>query len=508
MPSVASENSIVQHTRHQSTNRSRSDSADREPSSPFAELLDSAAPTNEPRPTARNARAERSDTARPAENRRKTGNVDKRDDAEPAKAARDTRDTASTDEAKASDETTKTAKSGEGAAAAADAGDSTAATGTEEKAKAAQDAEFAAALAALVDTAQPAASTGVAVAVTPPATDAAATDLAASAEAAASAETPAIDPLAALKAAEQAAAPGGAPQAAEDQAAAALKTEAKGEVKAVKADAKDDAKSPSQAEPEIRGEAQVAASQEDAGGDGAPGQNGDKPGHEVRYAAKPDAEKSDVKPQANHGTEVSAVAKQQAADAPGAMAAASAANADAGAAAASAAPVVATAHTQPAALTSTQLQARIQAQLQASADASPAVPLSGVAVEIASQALAGKNRFEIRLDPPELGRIDVKLDIDGDGNATTRLVVERSDTLDLLKRDSSQLERALQQAGLKTSDNALEFSLRQEAFQQNDDQGASRGAQLVLPDEDAPLHAQRQNYGRLLGMGGGLDIRV
>ena len=136
------------------------------------------------------------------------------------------------------------------------------------------------------------------------------------------------------------------------------------------------------------------------------------------------------------------------------------------------------------------------------------MPLNGVAVEIASQALAGKHRFEIRLDPPELGRIDVKLDIDSDGNATTRLVVERSDTLDLLKRDSSQLERALQQAGLKTSDNALEFSLRQEAFQQNDDQGASNGAQMVLPDEDTPLHAQRQNYGRLLGMGGGLDIRV
>ena len=57
---------------------------------------------------------------------------------------------------------------------------------------------------------------------------------------------------------------------------------------------------------------------------------------------------------------------------------------------------------------------------------SPAVPLNGVAVEIASQALAGKHRFEIRLDPPELGRIDVKLDIDSDGNVTSRLVVERS----------------------------------------------------------------------------------
>ena len=46
--------------------------------------------------------------------------------------------------------------------------------------------------------------------------------------------------------------------------------------------------------------------------------------------------------------------------------------------------------------------------------------------------------FEIRLDPPELGRIDVKLDVDRDGNVSTRLVVDRADTLDLLKRDASR----------------------------------------------------------------------
>jgi hypothetical protein len=92
--------------------------------------------------------------------------------------------------------------------------------------------------------------------------------------------------------------------------------------------------------------------------------------------------------------------------------------------------------------------------------AGPAVPVAGLAVEIAAQMRAGKNRFEIRLDPPELGRIDVRLDVDKDGNVTSRLMVERSDTLDLLRRDAHQLERALNQAGLKTADNALEFSLR------------------------------------------------
>ena len=65
-----------------------------------------------------------------------------------------------------------------------------------------------------------------------------------------------------------------------------------------------------------------------------------------------------------------------------------------------------------------------------------AVPLSGVAIEIAGKALAGKNRFEIRLDPPELGRIEVRLDVDRDGNVTSRLTVDRPDTLDLLRRDA------------------------------------------------------------------------
>jgi flagellar hook-length control protein FliK len=135
------------------------------------------------------------------------------------------------------------------------------------------------------------------------------------------------------------------------------------------------------------------------------------------------------------------------------------------------------------------------------------VPLAGLAVEIASQAHAGKNRFEIRLDPPELGRIDVRLDVDRDGNVSSRLVVERADTLDLLRRDASQLERALQQAGLKTGDNALEFSLRDQSLAR--DNGAQDGTRTVLADEDTvPLEALRQGYGRLLGLGGGIDIRV
>lgn len=135
------------------------------------------------------------------------------------------------------------------------------------------------------------------------------------------------------------------------------------------------------------------------------------------------------------------------------------------------------------------------------------VPMAGLAVEIASRALAGKQRFEIRLDPPELGRIDVRLDVDREGRVTSRLVVERAETLDLLRRDAAQLERALQQAGLKTSDHSLEFSLRQDSAGR--EEAAQDGTRIAVSDDDpAPLEALRQGYGRLLGLGGGLDIRV
>jgi flagellar hook-length control protein FliK len=147
----------------------------------------------------------------------------------------------------------------------------------------------------------------------------------------------------------------------------------------------------------------------------------------------------------------------------------------------------------------------------ASQPPSPAdmVPVAGLAVAIAAHAQTGKNHFEIRLDPPELGRIDVRLDVDKDGQVTSHLRVERAETLDLLRRDAPALERALQQAGLKTSDNGLQFSLRDHSFSQhNQGRDTAAMARIVVPDEKiGPAETQR-HYGRLAGLGSGVDIRV
>ena len=131
-------------------------------------------------------------------------------------------------------------------------------------------------------------------------------------------------------------------------------------------------------------------------------------------------------------------------------------------------------------------------------------------MEIVTRAGAGKNRFEIRLDPPELGKIDVRLDIDKHGQVTSRLIVEKAETLDLLRRDAPQLERALQDAGLKTSGNGLQFSLQQQMSQQRDDQpsGHVATAQMLVADETAATDIAARSYSSLAAARGGIDIRV
>ena len=143
----------------------------------------------------------------------------------------------------------------------------------------------------------------------------------------------------------------------------------------------------------------------------------------------------------------------------------------------------------------------------AAADA--AVPLAGLAVAITARAQAGSNRFDIRLDPPELGRIDVRLAVDGNGQVTSHVTVDRADTLQLLQSQQPQLERALEQAGLSTADNGLQFTLRDQSFagQNGTGGGQQNAAQLVIPDAELAPVDTAQIYSRL-SLGSGLDIRV
>jgi len=90
------------------------------------------------------------------------------------------------------------------------------------------------------------------------------------------------------------------------------------------------------------------------------------------------------------------------------------------------------------------------------------VPVDQVAVHIQRAAAAGEDRIRIRLHPAELGQIDVRLKVGHDGVVRAVVAVDRAETFNLMQRDAHGLERALQDAGLKTDSGSLSFNLRGE----------------------------------------------
>jgi flagellar hook-length control protein FliK len=98
--------------------------------------------------------------------------------------------------------------------------------------------------------------------------------------------------------------------------------------------------------------------------------------------------------------------------------------------------------------------------IQVAQSDSSANTVSALAVAIAARSQSGNKQFDIRLDPPELGRVEVRLSIDATGKAQASLSADQPRTLDLLKTDAPALTRALRDAGLNVSQNGLNFSLR------------------------------------------------
>ena len=58
--------------------------------------------------------------------------------------------------------------------------------------------------------------------------------------------------------------------------------------------------------------------------------------------------------------------------------------------------------------------------------------------------------------------MEIRLKFAKDGSIRAHMTVEKPETLALLQRDSYQLEKILQQAGLEAKENSLSFDLRQQ----------------------------------------------
>lgn len=83
-----------------------------------------------------------------------------------------------------------------------------------------------------------------------------------------------------------------------------------------------------------------------------------------------------------------------------------------------------------------------------------------IAAQIQRRLEGRSTRFEIALRPAELGRVDVKLDIDSEGRLAARLAFDNPAAATDLRGRVDDLRRQLEAAGFELADDAFEFAER------------------------------------------------
>lgn len=83
-----------------------------------------------------------------------------------------------------------------------------------------------------------------------------------------------------------------------------------------------------------------------------------------------------------------------------------------------------------------------------------------VAATLTKNAQTGESKnMTLRMDPPELGKIEIQMHFTKDKSVKTHMIFEKPETMLMMQRDQHALERAMQQAGLDAGGNSLSFEL-------------------------------------------------
>lgn len=106
-----------------------------------------------------------------------------------------------------------------------------------------------------------------------------------------------------------------------------------------------------------------------------------------------------------------------------------------------------------------------------------------VAVQITKALKNGTDKIKIQLSPSELGRVEIKMELTADGRAMAVVHAESKDTMELLRRDASELQKALADAGIDLDSDDLEFTYSGQEEQRADDEG--HGTNQLAADEIA-----------------------
>ena len=166
-----------------------------------------------------------------------------------------------------------------------------------------------------------------------------------------------------------------------------------------------------------------------------------------------------------------------------------------------AAPSAQTAHAAREALSPTQSRAAIEATAQ-------------IAAQILKKLDGRSTRFEMSLTPDELGRVDVKLDIDAEGRLAARLAFDNPAAATDLKGRIDDLRRQLEQQGFQLTEDSFEFTQRDSgssAFDRGQDsrQGQSRAfAAAAHLNTEADVIAQPPRWQSLSLTPAGVDMKV
>lgn len=156
--------------------------------------------------------------------------------------------------------------------------------------------------------------------------------------------------------------------------------------------------------------------------------------------------------------------------------------------------------------------ARIETATPAKAEATklsaPKAPRAPRAPQPATQDFAkllakrldgGATKFELRLDPPELGRVEAHLKVGDRGEAVLALKFENQTALDLFARDAGALRDVLLASGFDLGGDRLAFSLAEDTAPF--DAGGSEGVAAPAAEIYEPLFLAP--YSR-----GAVDLRV
>ncbi len=108
----------------------------------------------------------------------------------------------------------------------------------------------------------------------------------------------------------------------------------------------------------------------------------------------------------------------------------------------------------------TQAQAAAAPSAASMSPATVSAVIQQITVHMSTAAVNGVDHINVQLNPPELGHVEVRMEVGPSGHFSAVFAADRPQTVDMLQRNAHELTRSLQDAGVRTDAGSLSFNLR------------------------------------------------